>query len=70
VVAHICNLALGRLRQEDQEFEVSLDFIVRPCLKKKKRKLLEVARGWEDCKVTANEHKCSAVDGSDGPTTL
>jgi hypothetical protein len=28
---------LGRLRQEDRKLEVSLGYIVRPCLKKKKK---------------------------------
>jgi hypothetical protein len=28
--------AFRRLRQEDREFETSLDYIVRSCLKKKK----------------------------------
>jgi hypothetical protein len=29
--------ALGRLKQEDLEFEANLDYRVRPCLKKKKK---------------------------------
>jgi hypothetical protein len=33
--------ALGRLRQEDHELEASLGYIVRPCLKKRKRKKSE-----------------------------
>jgi hypothetical protein len=31
--------ALGRLRQEDHEFSVSLDYIVRPGLKNQKKKV-------------------------------
>jgi hypothetical protein len=31
--------ALERVRQEDLEFEASLDFIGRPCLKKEKKKI-------------------------------
>jgi hypothetical protein len=32
-------LALRRLRQEDGEFEVSLSYIAKPCLKKPKTKI-------------------------------
>jgi hypothetical protein len=32
---HSCNPVLRRLKQEDCKFEVSVDYIVRPCLKKK-----------------------------------
>jgi hypothetical protein len=36
MVVHAYNLVLGRLRQEDYKFQVSLGFIARPCLKKSK----------------------------------
>jgi hypothetical protein len=29
--------SLRKLRQEDQEFEASLNYLTRPCLKKKKK---------------------------------
>jgi hypothetical protein len=35
---HAITPALGRLRQEDYEFQVSLGYTGRPCLKKKKKK--------------------------------
>jgi hypothetical protein len=38
MVVHSCNPALRRLRQEVQEFKVSMGNIARPLLKKKKRK--------------------------------
>jgi hypothetical protein len=34
--------ALGKLRQEDWEFQVSLDCIARHCLKKKKKEIITV----------------------------
>jgi hypothetical protein len=34
--------ALGRLRQDDHEFETTLDYVARPCLKKKKKKMKKV----------------------------
>jgi hypothetical protein len=34
---HAITPALGRLRQEDYEFQVSLGYTGRPCLKKKKK---------------------------------
>jgi hypothetical protein len=37
MVAHACNPALGRLRQENQEFEASLDYTVTAQKKKKER---------------------------------
>jgi hypothetical protein len=34
----VCNSALGRLRQQNQEFNISLSFIPRFCLQKQKAK--------------------------------
>jgi hypothetical protein len=36
-----CNTALGRLRQENHEFKVSLGYILIPCLKKKKSEIVQ-----------------------------
>jgi hypothetical protein len=35
IVVKVVIPALGRLRQEDLKLEASLDYIVRPCLRKK-----------------------------------
>jgi hypothetical protein len=32
-VAHACNSSTQKLRQEDPELEVSMDYTERPCLK-------------------------------------
>jgi hypothetical protein len=45
VVIHICNLSTENMRQEDLEFESSLDYIKRPCLTKK-QKLGEGSGSW------------------------
>jgi hypothetical protein len=45
--------ALQRLRQEDHEFEVSLSYIERLCLKKKKKKPTTVT-----IKMNKREKKC------------
>jgi hypothetical protein len=45
---HAITPALGRLRQEDYEFQVSLGYTGRPCLKKKKKKPKEKKTPKED----------------------
>jgi hypothetical protein len=37
MVEHTCNPVLRRLKQEAHEFEARRDYIVRQCLKKKKK---------------------------------
>jgi hypothetical protein len=45
-VPEICEiLAFERLRQKDHEFKASLSYIVRPYLKKKKKKI-QVRNDW------------------------
>lgn len=36
MVTHTCNPTLGRERQKDQEVKVSMSYIARPCLKKRR----------------------------------
>jgi hypothetical protein len=38
MVVHACNPKTQGLRKEEHEFEVSLGYVVRPCLRKKKGK--------------------------------
>jgi hypothetical protein len=37
--------AFGRQKEEDQDFKPNLDYIVRPCLKKRKSKRKEINSG-------------------------
>jgi hypothetical protein len=39
--------SLRKLRQEDQEFEASLNYLTRPCLKKKKKKIVKVQKAQQ-----------------------
>lgn len=47
-----CNLALGRMEQEDQESKASLDYLVRPCLKEQKQKAAKLSKRW------CIQHRC------------
>jgi hypothetical protein len=47
MVVYTLNPILGRLRQEDWEFLVSLNYIVRHCLKNKKPKPNTKVRRWQ-----------------------
>jgi hypothetical protein len=38
MVARSCNTTTGRLREEGHEIETSLDYIVKPCLKKQRER--------------------------------
>jgi hypothetical protein len=42
---HTCNLALGRLKKENHEFEASLSYTARACLKKRKEGRKEESEG-------------------------
>jgi hypothetical protein len=55
--------APGRLRQENLEFETSLGYMVRPCLKERtgKRKERERRTGWEREKEKSKKNSSSSV---------
>jgi hypothetical protein len=38
MVVHTCNLSIQEVRLEDYKFKTSLNYMVKPCLKKKKEK--------------------------------
>jgi hypothetical protein len=58
-VAHAYNATFGRLRQEDNEFEASLGYSVRPSLKKNNKVTIKGKEGKEkkidpvDCLILA-----------------
>jgi hypothetical protein len=47
VVAHACNFRFGRWRQEDLQFEASLGYIARLCLKKLNKKIVSVTNTYQ-----------------------
>lgn len=52
MVVYACDLALGRMEQEDQKFKASLYYLVRPCLKEQTQKAAKVSKGW------SIQHRC------------
>jgi hypothetical protein len=38
MVVHDCNPSMERLRQEDHKFDIRLDYMVKPCLTKQRKK--------------------------------
>jgi hypothetical protein len=59
IVAQACNPSTGEARHEDLEFTASQGYILRPCLKKKKKRAGEMAQLVECLPI-----KCEALSSN------